>query len=504
MNNRIIYTLALLFAATQLFAQTYTYDNLNRLTKVVYPNGTTVTYTFDALGNRTTKKVTGSNAETFTITTNVTPEGSGTVTGGGTYAKGSSVELKAIANAGFEFKQWSDGETANPRSVTVSKDISYTATFQAQQEPGIDDAWYQKALQAIEYETKYYITTTWNNKKYYLTTNGYLTAAEASGGVFTFHPTEGNDLYRSPGWKLDECFSNPKLSNGATGDLNHQGHILTDRGNNRQSWEGQVWYLGENGLFAVRATNAISDQWGAATYWTALDSDGNSQPEADYSWEPDFRWQLGEWTEPTPSSDPTSKVGISAQDWHAGGLIEWAGPTVTTHDGRETALAEKYAEPATVTGTVLEQTVTGLENGAYKVELYANACFTSGRGFSSSVTDGQMNVVYLFANDTKLYIPVRICTSITKHGEYTLNTNVTNGTLHLGMTAAKTGTNWHSIQIKSLERIGDVIPDAVDDIDISEGTYQIFSPDGRPVKTMQKGVNLVRMSNGQVKKVLVE
>ena len=82
MKLRLLYTLALLFAATQLFAQTYTYDNLNRLTKVVYPNGTTVTYTFDALGNRTAKKVTGSNAETFTITTNVTPEGSGTVTGG--------------------------------------------------------------------------------------------------------------------------------------------------------------------------------------------------------------------------------------------------------------------------------------------------------------------------------------------------------------------------------------------------------------------------------------
>ena len=59
MKHRLLYTLALLFATMQTFAQTYTYDSNNRLTKVVYKNGTTVTYTYDALGNRTGKKVTG-------------------------------------------------------------------------------------------------------------------------------------------------------------------------------------------------------------------------------------------------------------------------------------------------------------------------------------------------------------------------------------------------------------------------------------------------------------
>ena len=36
----------------------YTYDALNRLVQVVYSNGTTVTYTYDAVGNRTSKKTT--------------------------------------------------------------------------------------------------------------------------------------------------------------------------------------------------------------------------------------------------------------------------------------------------------------------------------------------------------------------------------------------------------------------------------------------------------------
>ncbi len=64
MNRNILYTLALLFATLQTFAQTYTYDSNNRLTKVVYDNGTTITYSFDALGNRISKTVTGSTAGT--------------------------------------------------------------------------------------------------------------------------------------------------------------------------------------------------------------------------------------------------------------------------------------------------------------------------------------------------------------------------------------------------------------------------------------------------------
>ena len=63
MKHRLLYTLALLFASLQTFAQTYTYDSNNRLTKVVYDNGTTITYSYDALGNRISKQVTGSPTE---------------------------------------------------------------------------------------------------------------------------------------------------------------------------------------------------------------------------------------------------------------------------------------------------------------------------------------------------------------------------------------------------------------------------------------------------------
>lgn len=130
MKRRIIYILVLVMVAMQAFGQTYTYDNLYRLTKVVYGNGVTVEYGYDELGNRASKKVTGATGTTFTISVAVTPEGSGSVTGAGTYSSGTSVELNAIANAGYKFKKWSDGVTDNPRTITVTQSMTYTAQFE--------------------------------------------------------------------------------------------------------------------------------------------------------------------------------------------------------------------------------------------------------------------------------------------------------------------------------------------------------------------------------------
>ena len=55
----------------------------------------------------------------------------GTVTGGGTYNEGTTVTLTATANAGYHFVQWQDGNTNATRTVTVTGNATYTATFEA-------------------------------------------------------------------------------------------------------------------------------------------------------------------------------------------------------------------------------------------------------------------------------------------------------------------------------------------------------------------------------------
>ena len=65
----------------------------------------------------------------FTITTEVNPEGAGTVDGEGTYPQGAHVFLTANANPGWRFSHWQDGITANPREIEVEGDATYTANF---------------------------------------------------------------------------------------------------------------------------------------------------------------------------------------------------------------------------------------------------------------------------------------------------------------------------------------------------------------------------------------
>ena len=62
----------------------------------------------------------------------------GTVSGGGTYPAGSTVILTAEPFAGYRFVQWQDSDTTNPRTITVTADATYLATFQAIQTEGIE------------------------------------------------------------------------------------------------------------------------------------------------------------------------------------------------------------------------------------------------------------------------------------------------------------------------------------------------------------------------------
>ena len=64
-----------------------------------------------------------------TVATEVTPEGAGTVEGGGIYDYGSTIQLTAHNNTGYVFSQWSDGTTDNPREIVVESDTVFVAEF---------------------------------------------------------------------------------------------------------------------------------------------------------------------------------------------------------------------------------------------------------------------------------------------------------------------------------------------------------------------------------------
>ena len=63
------------------------------------------------------------------ITTNVYPENSGIVNGGGSFYYGETIQLSANNNIGYVWSQWDDGDITNPRTVLVEDDATYTAIF---------------------------------------------------------------------------------------------------------------------------------------------------------------------------------------------------------------------------------------------------------------------------------------------------------------------------------------------------------------------------------------
>lgn len=81
------------------------------------------------LDNEVTPGPTPSNV---TLTLVASPTEGGTVNGAGQYTNGQSVQISASANPQYTFTRWSDGNTSASRSVTLTGDLTLTATFTKQ------------------------------------------------------------------------------------------------------------------------------------------------------------------------------------------------------------------------------------------------------------------------------------------------------------------------------------------------------------------------------------
>lgn len=65
----------------------------------------------------------------YTITATANNDAYGTVTGSGEYEANTVATLTATPNAGYKFVNWNDGNTQNPRTITVTGDANYMANF---------------------------------------------------------------------------------------------------------------------------------------------------------------------------------------------------------------------------------------------------------------------------------------------------------------------------------------------------------------------------------------
>ncbi|MBR1851366.1 MAG: leucine-rich repeat protein [Bacteroidales bacterium] len=66
---------------------------------------------------------------TYILTVQSSNPAIGTTSGGGSYSYLTPVNIEALPNAGYRFTQWSDGNTDNPRLVSITQNATYTAQF---------------------------------------------------------------------------------------------------------------------------------------------------------------------------------------------------------------------------------------------------------------------------------------------------------------------------------------------------------------------------------------
>ncbi|MBR5983236.1 MAG: leucine-rich repeat domain-containing protein [Bacteroidales bacterium] len=67
----------------------------------------------------------------YTITILSNNDEYGSVSGGGTYEEGTDVVITAMPNSDYCFLSWDDGDTFNPRTITVTSDSTFVADFSA-------------------------------------------------------------------------------------------------------------------------------------------------------------------------------------------------------------------------------------------------------------------------------------------------------------------------------------------------------------------------------------
>ena len=161
--------------------------------------------------------------------------------------------------------------------------------------PGVNaqtDAEYEAAMGAINDGGVYRIMTNVRGTSYYVTLTGGLTSVKDNAGFFTLTKSSGG-AFKSVGIRIDtgsERFTNPPLANNVA-NLNpgNFAHSTNDRGD----WERQVFFLNEDGKYAIRSCNTqpATSSWGDAgrTLWTYTVAEAITPS---YSYDPAYVWEL--------------------------------------------------------------------------------------------------------------------------------------------------------------------------------------------------------------------
>ncbi len=154
------------------------------------------------------------------------------------------------------------------------------------------DAEYEAALAAIQDNGNYYITTDVEGTKYYLDQGGYLTDDRSTASIFNLKKKSGGS-FKTYGFQVikdGSYFSNPESGSYANDSITDTHLHTSTRGD--ATWETQVFFLNDEGKYAIRACNCsyAASSWNhvGSSFWTTIGD------IATYEYDPQYIWELEE------------------------------------------------------------------------------------------------------------------------------------------------------------------------------------------------------------------
>ncbi len=295
---------------------------------------------------------------TVNVTVSPNPYAGGTATGGGVYETGSTQQLAATANFGWTFTGWSDGLTANPRTLIVpTNDAIFLANFTSN---GATAA----AITVVASPT--------NAARVY------------GGGSFSVGTTVQIGAAASNGWAFlrwnDGDLNNPRLvsvTGAATYTATFQPLMVDITAVASPAYGGTVSGGGSYRVDSYAALTATP-----ATGWNFVRwSDGSvasshaiTVPAAGGTYTATFQPTLG------------TALGATGLTWTTGGNVAWAGQSAVNHDGKAAAQSGALADSQ----TSWIQTIT---NGPASVLFWWKVSSQTGDTLSFIVDESKTNQI---------------------------------------------------------------------------------------------------------------
>lgn len=351
---------------------------------------------------------------------------------------------------------------------------------------------YQRALDELENGGVYYFATNYLNDEpvrgiYYLKADGTLTTDGQQAKYFTLQKRAIGGGYKPIGWKSGQ-FTNP------TNATTNTKYIRTSS-QNRDNWEAQVITRNADGFYAIRATNAATEEtWGSNAYWTT-DAEGNAT--YDLKGGAHYIWRIVKvGTTPRFESGQTYKIITGYEDngytLEANGRLELVGDIEKSHNFTIESASEGFI-------------ITDKETGKQVARPNSSGLWTL------SATAAQCRIQKVNFDGEEFYMIQAPFADKYANAAIEWNATGMNATEATGIVSSETrnteNTFWKilpsdialDISLPTDKDWGGTFSLPTGD---GRGSARFFAPNGQRLQQPQQGLNIVRRPDGSVLKVL--